>query len=264
MSKGIDPRRWTRDELIIALNVYYKLPFGQLHGTQPLIAAVAERMGRTPSSLSMKLCNLASLDPELQRQGKKGLPNASGLDRTVWREFHSDWDALVTKSEERLLELMLEEPKKSTSRRRVTSAPAGETESVSEHKQRIGQGFFRDTILAAYDSRCCISGNPVPELLRASHIVPWASDVKNRLNPKNGLCLAATYDAAFDRGLISFDRHRRLMLSKYLEDFLPDEVVEHDFWRLRGQRITMPARFEPDSKFLRIHRNDVFRKPKVA
>jgi putative restriction endonuclease len=54
--------KWTREHELIALNLYGKLPFGQFDKGNPVIIEVASRMGRTPSSLAMKLSNLASLD----------------------------------------------------------------------------------------------------------------------------------------------------------------------------------------------------------
>ncbi len=87
---------------------------------------------------------------------------------------------------------------------------------VRETKARIGQSEFRRWMLLIYSGRCCISGLAVPELLRASHIVAWSDDDVNRLNPENGLCLSATYDAAFDKHLISFDEQYRMILSNRL------------------------------------------------
>ena len=57
-------------------------------------------------------------------------------------------------------------------------------------------------------------GFSLADIFRASHISPWAEDEKDRLNSENGLCLSATYDAAFDRHLISFDEHHRFIVSK--------------------------------------------------
>ena len=54
-------RRWTREELLVVLNLYEKLRFGQFHSRQPVIIEVAEKMRRTPGRLAMKLSNLASL-----------------------------------------------------------------------------------------------------------------------------------------------------------------------------------------------------------
>ena len=93
-------RRWTRDELFVALNVYHKLTFGQLHAKHPVIMALAKKMGRGSNSLAMKLCNFASLDPALKLRGIKGLPGASVLDRTVWDEFHANLEDAVPESED--------------------------------------------------------------------------------------------------------------------------------------------------------------------
>ena len=76
-------KRWTRDELLVALKLYHKLTFGQLHARQPATIALAEKIGRGANSLAMKLCNFASLDPALKLRGIKGLPGASALDRAV-------------------------------------------------------------------------------------------------------------------------------------------------------------------------------------
>jgi putative restriction endonuclease len=81
-------RKWTRDELVVALNLYHKLTFGQLHARQPAIVALAQKLERGSNSVAMKLCNFASLDPALKLRGIKGLEGASALDRSMWNEFH--------------------------------------------------------------------------------------------------------------------------------------------------------------------------------
>ena len=71
--------------------------------------------------------------------------------------------------------------------------------------QRIGQDVFRDALMDYWGGRCPITGITEPGLLRASHIVPWADCTDaQRLDVHNGLLLSALWDAAFDRGLISF------------------------------------------------------------
>jgi len=84
-------------------------------------------------------------------------------------------------------------------------------------EQRIRQNFFRRAVLSSYRERCCMSGLSDSRLLIASHIVPWSHDKENRLNPRNGLCLSALHDKAFDRGLIALDDDFRVMLSQELE-----------------------------------------------
>lgn len=127
-------------------------------------------------------------------------------------------------------------------------------EIVRETKQRIGQDQFRKAILRIYGGKCCVTGLDVPETLRASHIVAWADDVKNRLNPSNGLCLSATYDAAFDRHLISFDEDYRMVLSKSLKEYCTAKVHHDYFLSFEGKAMTMPSRFLPDVMLLSKHR----------
>lgn len=121
-------------------------------------------------------------------------------------------------------------------------------------KVRVGQEYFRKMILHNYSSKCCLTGLNVPDLLRASHISPWAGDKQNRLNPQNGLCLSATYDAAFDKHLISFDDNYRMVVSKYIKDFYTAEVTREYFERFEGETIELPRLHLPDQKLLAKHR----------
>ena len=89
MKKG--QKLWTRDELILAINLYCKLPFGRLHRSNPEVIHLAELIGRTPSSIAYKLVNFASLDPSLQARGIKGASNSSKLDKIIWDEFYNNW-----------------------------------------------------------------------------------------------------------------------------------------------------------------------------
>jgi hypothetical protein len=263
---------WRRDELIIAMNLYCKLPFGQLDHRKPIIIEVAEKLGRTPSSLAMKLSNLASLDPVQQARGIRGLSGASKADREIWDEFTANWEKLGTESEERFQKLIgfkfsdlnqLPIKKRSkTFKPTPTKYPPDQIMGVTEAqvltKVRIGQSFFRQMILSSYGNRCCITGNPIPELLIASHIIPWREQSEHRLNPRNGLCLARTHDVAFDQGLITFDENQKLVLSRYLQEFLPEETLERNFVAYVGNELRLPEKFEPESDFLRFHREEIF------
>ncbi len=127
-------------------------------------------------------------------------------------------------------------------------------EVLRETKARVNQGFFRKMLLDTYETQCCVSGLNIPEVLRASHIVAWADDEENRLNPANGLCLSATYDAAFDRHLISFDEDYRMILSSGLKEFYSNEAFRTQFLALEGKPLSKPKRFCPDQAFLQKHR----------
>lgn len=121
-------------------------------------------------------------------------------------------------------------------------------------KHRKGQEYFRRMILSIYGSRCAITGLDIPQTLRASHIVEWSSDIPNRMNPENGLCLSATYDAAFDKHLISFDDDYRMIVSKEIKDYYTNEVSRDYFAKFEGKQITLPTLYLPSKKFLKKHR----------
>ena len=128
-------------------------------------------------------------------------------------------------------------------------------DAVAVAKRRINQSVFRKWIVGLYENRCCVTGLNVPEVLRASHIVSWASDAQNRMNPSNGLCLSATYDAAFDRHLISFDEDFRMVLSKRIREFCDNASCSAYFLKMEGTQIRLPSRFLPDQELLEKHRS---------
>lgn len=250
---------WSREQLIVALKLYCEMPFGRMHSRNPEIVRYAKLIGRTPSALAMKLTNLASLDPEIRSTGRKGLSKASQADRDIWEEMTSDWDRLaseIARVQHHYPEISL--PSESKKDPIDTSISyAGESRSALT-KVRVGQNFFRKSVLSAYDFKCCITGIAVPELLVASHIVPWRADPSNRLNPKNGLCLSAIHDRAFDQGLITFSDDLRLLLSDRLRSSGANSYIGHTFRAYSGKTITLPGKFQPDSDFLKYHRENVF------
>ena len=81
------------------------------------------------------------------------------------------------------------------------------TEVWRLQRARRGQGRFREQVMEYWAGECPLTGIREPDLLRASHIVPWnrCEEEAERLNPDNGLLLSSLWDAAFDRGLVSFD-----------------------------------------------------------
>lgn len=100
------------------------------------------------------------------------------------------------------------------------TAHLGDTEAERTQKVRIGQDRFRAALMDYWNGTCPLTGVTEPELLRASHIIPWAScdSDEERLNVHNGLLLSALWDAAFDAGLISFDDLGRPIPSPKLSD----------------------------------------------
>jgi hypothetical protein len=243
---------WTRDQLLAALNLYHRTPFGRQHKTYPPIAELAHLIGRTPSAVAMKLNNFTSLDAAERERGVLGLTGASHADRAIWGEFDGRMNDLAEESEAALERLAGESPIPPTERE--PTPPSGPSESTATVKIRRQQAFFRKAVLGSYGHRCCITGNPVPELLRASHIVPWSKNEIHRANPRNGLCLAATFDAAFDRGLIALDDNFCVLISPRIKSFLPNPELERTFLQAEGRKIALPEKNLPDLELVAEHR----------
>jgi predicted restriction endonuclease len=262
MPKG---RLWTREELLLVLNLYYKIPFGQFDHRNPKVIALAKLIGRTPSSVAMQLSNFASLDPYHRNRGISGLRPPGKLAQQLWTEAQNDWESVVLESENLLETLAQPQPKVKTDEKPEEKIykipqekPDGPTETERAVKVRLGQRFFRDSIMANYRERCCVCGIPIPELLIASHIIPWKDREDLRLNPSNGLCLCALHDKAFDRGLLSIDDDYKVLVSPSIRHYLPQEAVENGLMIYSTRHILLPDRFTPERKFLEIHRNQYF------
>lgn len=123
----------------------------------------------------------------------------------------------------------------------------GPTERESLTRIRIGQALFRSSLKKYWCSECSVSGIRNLNMLRASHIKPWyLSTPAERLDVFNGLLLAPSYDAAFDKYLISFDSEGRILVAPTLED---------DLVRLGIDRSARLRRMEGGhQKFLEHHR----------
>lgn len=242
--------------MILAIKLYCELPFGRMHHNNPEVIKLANTIGRTPSALTFKLVNFASFDPSLQGRGVKGLRNTSKLDKEVWNEFYSDWEDLSFKS----AEILAKWEKKSLEKTygfADDELPKEGKERQQIIKARVNQAFFRNTILASYNNTCCITGLKNANLLIAGHIVPWAEDKKNRLNPRNGLCLNPLHDRAFEFGLITITPEYKVKISKILKKS-SDKVVENLFLKYEEQNLILPDRFLPDIAFIKKH-NDKFK-----
>lgn len=258
MPDQLTPRRpWSRTELLVAMHLYFQMPFGTFHSRNKVIINTAKCINRTPSSLAMKLCNIASLDHVHQSRGVTGLSGASNQDRAIWNEFKTNWTVMVEESAKALAMVThssVDSPSDATS-----DSHLFQTETESTVIIRKGQGFFRAAVLTAYSQTCCMTGCRVPSLLVASHIVPWSADEQNRLNPRNGLCLAPLQDKVFDRGLIGLSDDLEVLASTHLLGLKDDPLVKSQIIPLIGSRITLPERLAPDINLIRRHRETVFR-----
>ena len=249
---------WTEEQTKLAFHFYCQTPFGQLHGRNPNVIALAKLIERTPDALAMKCCNIASIDPAVRARGVSGLGNASALDRRIWDEFHANWDVLALECEA-LLEALrathqqpILDPDLVEATAEVTQDFAGDTRKALVNL-RVRQAFFRRSVLSGYRFRCCISGVSDARLLVASHIVAWREDPSIRLHPGNGLCLSALHDKAFDHHLFSLTDDHRVVLSRALEK-VNDAFLRDVFHPIADRKIEMPERFMPEVAFVQRHR----------
>lgn len=248
-------RTWSRSELIVAFNLYCKTPFTKINASNKVIIELANIIGRSPSSVALKLANFARLDPALQERNILGMRHGSKAEADIWQEFSDNWEELAYQSELILAQFRNDSVENSAGIQKG-DLPSEGKERDTLVKTRVNQYFFRRTILASYDSKCCVTGMSVPELLIASHIIPWAIDKKNRMNPCNGLCLNALYDMAFDRGFITITPDYYLRLSGILKILNPANKIF--FIPYDKKKISLPQRFLPSKEFIEYHNKHVF------
>lgn len=243
---------WSHDELVLAFDLYCRIPFQQTKASNPKVQELARFLGRTPASVARKLGNFGAFDPELSKKGISGLVHTSKLDREIWEEFNHDWNGLILDAN-RLRQKLI--GKGSSSENYVI--PMGPTETIRETKNRVHQSFFREVVLSSYSETCCITGIRVPECLIAGHIIPWATDESKRTDPRNGLCLCATFDRLFDKGLVTVTPEWRVLLSQRLLSKKEPPIQKH-ILDYHGQRIILPYRFVPAVEYLEWHRLNIF------
>jgi putative restriction endonuclease len=251
-------RNWTREELILALNLYLKLPFGKMHSRTPEVIHLANLIGRTPSSIAMRLVNFASVDPYHQNRGIGGLPGGKKQVEPIWQEFIDNKDELLFESENILAERELNPIDKKYAEILIgTENLVGESK-IREVKVRVNQNVFRQIVLANYSSKCAISGIDIPELLVASHIVPWSKNEKERLNPENGICLSSLYDKAFDKGLIGLNLDYKIIVSDKLKQNIAKPYYQQYFSHLENKAIILPRKYYPKKDFIEFHLDSIF------
>ena len=78
---------WTRDELILVLDLYFRLPFGRLNRSTPEVMELANLIGRTNNSIALRLVNFAACDPVIIESGRTGMPGGLSICKPIWDEY---------------------------------------------------------------------------------------------------------------------------------------------------------------------------------
>jgi len=253
---GRTRRKWERDEIVLAFELYCTLPSSSYTIRNPQVIALSEATGHSAGSVKAMLENFKSFDPDYVKNGKTGLGHGSRMTGEVVSEFIGNWDDLVWETDN---------IKRAYRIKPLPEIIEGEMIIPEGHcveriaKVRYGQTFFRNALLANYEGKCCITGLAMPKLLRASHIKPWrdSNDINEKTNPQNGLLLNTFFDSAFDKGYITIDLDRRVVLSSEIRRYA-DERTRQYFETYEGKRITLPTRFLPGKQFIEYHNTSVF------
>ncbi|MBI1178056.1 HNH endonuclease [bacterium] len=219
----------------------------------PEIIELAALLGRKIGSVSRKLANFSRLDPVHRARDVHGLEHGAKGEEQVWREFAECPESLAFESA-RLIAERHGKRIEDVAEINESDLPPPGVEREALVKLRVNQAFFRQRVLSAYAFKCCVTGLASRPLLVASHIIPWAEDASNRLNARNGLCLNALHDRAFDRGLMWVEQDFVIRLSSLLRETTTDSKQTVD-WLLSfdGQKLMLPPDFQPDEQLLAIH-----------
>ncbi|MDR2090586.1 MAG: HNH endonuclease [Clostridiales bacterium] len=252
-------KNWTRDEIILAFDLYCRLPSKEVFVGNPAIRELSAILGRTENSIKLKLQNFKSYDPFYTMNGRIGLSHGSKMDAEVVQDFIYNWDELVVLAQEIRGRFGLPNIEADNDLRSL-NIPA-EYSKERLQKTRVRQSFFRNAVIAAYGKKCCITGIDMPELLIASHIKPWSesNDIDEKANPQNGLLLNGLHDLAFDKGLITISLDYKVVLSAKLYDNLSEQTASF-FRRYENQQIALPNRFLPAKRFIEYHNDSIFQR----
>ena len=243
--------KWTREETIVAFNVYCKIPFKNSSKTHPMIIKYAKLLGRSSSALNMKIGNIGRLDPNLKEQGITGLIHGAKMEEEVWKEFYDNPERLAFESEKIIAKLSNQSIEESVAIS-MDNLPKG-IERAVVIRQRVNQSFFRSAGMSAYNFKCCISGISAPQLVEACHIVDWSEYPNHRTNPKNGLCMNPFFHKAYDKYLIAITPDKTIIVSEELLQSATEKSFFDYLKEINGRKMLLPDKFFPERELLARH-----------
>ena len=258
-------RNWTEDEDILALCLYYELPTAKHDKNTPEVKALASLLDRSVGSVVFKLGNLKALD---KTQTGTGFIHGAKMDKIVWDKYLNKPFELFEKKKEILAGIYASENVADITPEHIlpeseTDKLLNEIDFTSEDKLKLQtwrdrQWLFRASLMKGYNEQCCLSGVRNPDFLVASHIVPWAIDKNNRINPRNGILLNVFLDKAFDKGYITI---KSTDYSVLLFSHISDEKITNQLKLYAGCQIQLPLNQErwPKKEFLEYHNDLVFK-----
>lgn len=243
-------RPWTEDEFVLALELYFRIPFGSIGKSNPDIIKLANFINRTPSSVGMRLSNYAHLDPKLPANGLSG----GGKNCAVyWEKYANNLGQLKSDA--------------AISRARIIES-ASSTSSILQRVKEIDRLVddmydfkFQDIIMSNYHTKCALTGMSIPNLVVGCHIIPTSVNEDENLKASNGICLTILHAKAFVDGLISFDSDYRLHISPELKRYQFENGYSSNFKRYENKQLSLgDIILKPNPEFLDWHFQTVFRR----
>lgn len=237
------------------------------------VQRLASFLHRTPSSVVLKIWNIAAYDANRKARGRVGMKHGSKLDSQVWQWYAEDPDTFMEQCLNLLRHALLQADANNfnpapLASDRYSPLETATTLLVAEHTptgeerpittlQRVNQSYFRNSLLQNYHSTCCITGMQIPKLLIASHIKPWkASSAVEKTAASNGLLLNAFHDRAFDQGLISIDDDYRIMVNH--DKVRHSDINDKWLYNFEGREISLPTISQPSHEFIEYHHKHIF------
>lgn len=213
---------WTREEFMVVMNLYTKIPYGQFSAKNSEVIKLANLLNRTPGAVAYKLVHFSGLDPYHKSRGIKGLANPGNNAIKIYKEFQENWSEMIYESEILLAKLQNKNIGDIHNESTVVFDNDILAGKIGNDKQaltkiRVNQSVFRKVIINNYFHSCAVCGLNVTSLLVASHILKWSENKMERLNPTNGLCLCSIHDKAFELGYLGINSDYKILISRDLE-----------------------------------------------
>ncbi len=245
-------RIWEENETLYLFGVFLFEPASAQRKGSPRLSEIGGLLDRGPDSIHRKIEDIRSNDPAYMQREKKPTKCAN-LVREVWSELYSEsgYGPMIRRIEDAYA-AFAEQSSVDLDPQFEVEIPPGQDIPI-ESTRRSGQNIFRMMVANNFDRRCCITGLAVPNLLVASHILPWAeSDPYQKTDPSNGLYLNRLHDGLFDRHQMYIDEDMRV---QYVDSIChEDETFDRMLGPYEGQRIREPVRTSISEAYLAEHR----------
>lgn len=255
MLTSTPPRKsvWSREDIIVAYALYCIIPLNKINPKNEIIQQVAENRNKSAASMTMRMRNFQYIDPNITGERKKGLSHTAKADKEIFKEFQNDWGEL-SYAAETITGFNLFDT--------VSEKGASKLSSLNDrNKVNRQRAFFRSSVLAAYDNKCCITGVNILTFLRASHIKPFevCRTASEKTDPHNGLLLNTFHDVAFDKGLITVAKDYTIRVSEAVKKHSENDFIKQQLVELEGTSIAKSKTFLPAPEFLEYHNDVIFK-----